>query len=192
MQNLILVGGGGHCKSCIDVIEGLKEYEIVGILDTPDKVGQTVCGYKIIGTDKDTEKYAKEGFYFLITLGQIKSPDLRIKLFNRIKNASGKFATVISKDAYVSKHAKVGEGSIVMHGAFLNAGVEIGKNCIINTNALLEHDAKIGDNCHISTSSVLNGEVEVADESFIGSNSTVVQGVKIPQKSFIKAGSLIK
>ena len=62
MQNLILIGGGGHCKSCIDVIEGVNDYKILGILDTADKVGQEVLGYKIIGTDSDIEKYAKEGF----------------------------------------------------------------------------------------------------------------------------------
>lgn len=192
MQSLILVGGGGHCKSCIDVIEGVNEYKIAGILDVPDKAGQEILGYKVIGTDEDIEKLAKDGYCFLITVGQIKSPDLRIKLYNRIKNAGGKFAMVISKDAYVSKYTSVGEGTIIMHGAFLNAGVEVGKNCIINTNALLEHDVKIGDNCHISTSSVLNGGVEIGEGSFVGSNSTVVQGVKIPQKSFIKAGSLVK
>ena len=26
MKNLILIGGGGHCKSCIDVIESVNEY----------------------------------------------------------------------------------------------------------------------------------------------------------------------
>ena len=30
---LILIGGGGHCKSCIEVIESTDEWEIKGILD---------------------------------------------------------------------------------------------------------------------------------------------------------------
>jgi len=192
MQKLILVGGGGHCKSCIDVIEQENKFEIVGILDVEEKIGQEICDYKIIGTDDEIEKYSKQGCFFLITVGQIKSPDLRIKLFEKIKNASGKLATVVSPLAYVSKNATVGEGSIIMHNAFLNCGVQVGKNCIINTKALLEHDVFVGDNCHISTASVLNGEVNVGDGTFIGSNSTAVQCVKIPPKSFIKAGSLIK
>ena len=192
MQSLILVGGGGHCKSCIDVINSLNEYKILGILDTSDKIGQEVCGYKIVGTDDDIEKYAKQGVYFLITVGQIKSSDLRIKLCSRVKNAGGKLATIISPRAYVSESAKIGEGTIVMHDAFLNAGVNVGKNCIINTKALLEHDVTIGDNCHISTASVLNGEVDVGGGSFVGSNSTIVQCIKIPSKTFIKAGSLVK
>lgn len=192
MQSLILVGGGGHCKSCIDVIEGLNNIKIIGVLDTKDKVGKEVSGYKIIGTDDDIEKYAREGVYFLITVGQIKTPDLRIKLYNKIKDVGGKLATIISQRAYVSEYATVGEGTIVMHDAFLNAGVKVGKNCILNTKSLLEHDVKVGDNCHISTASVLNGEVEIGEGSFVGSNSTVVQGVKIKSNAFLKAGSLIK
>ena len=51
MKKIILMGGGGHCKSCIDVIESANEYEIVGILDTADKLGQSILDYKIIGTE---------------------------------------------------------------------------------------------------------------------------------------------
>jgi len=192
MQKLILVGGGGHCKSCIDVIEQENKFEIAGILDLEEKIGQEICGYKIIGTDDETEKYSKLGCYFLITVGQIKSPDLRIKLSEKIKSTGGKLATVISPRAYVSKNAVINEGTIIMHDAFLNTGVSVGKNCIINTKALLEHDVCVEDNCHISTSAVLNGEVNVGEGTFIGSNSTVVQCVKIPPGTFIKAGSLIK
>ena len=192
MKNLILIGGGGHCKSCIDVIEGVNEYNILGIIDTPDKVGQKVLDYEIIGTDNDIEDYAKQGVEFLITVGQIESADLRIKLFNKVKNCEGKFATIVSPFAYVSKHANIGEGTIIMHGAIVNAGANIGKNCIINTKALIEHDCQIGNNCHIAVGAVLAGGVELENDCFIGANATVVQYLHLPQKSFVKAGTLIK
>ena len=192
MKNLILIGGGGHCKSCIDVIEQENKYKIAGILDTPDKVGTEILGYKIIGTDDDIEKYAKQGYYFLITIGQIKSADLRIKLYENVKNAGGKFATIISPRAHVSKHASIGEGTIVMHDALVNAGAKIGKNCIINSKALIEHECIIKDNCHIAVGAVIAGEVEIGENSFVGANTTIVQRLKLPPKSFIKAGSLVK
>jgi hypothetical protein len=31
MDDIVLIGGGGHCKSVIDVIEQQGEYKIVGI-----------------------------------------------------------------------------------------------------------------------------------------------------------------
>lgn len=192
MKNLILIGGGGHCKSCIDVIEGTNNYNIIGILDTQDKVGQKVLDYGIIGTDDDIEKYVNQDCYFLITLGQIESADLRKKIFEKIVSLNGKFATIISKNAYVSKHATVSQGTIVMHGAIINADAKIGKNCTINTKALIEHDCLIGDNCHISVGAVVAGGVKIEDECFIGANSTLVQGIHLPPKTFVKASSLIK
>lgn len=192
MDKLILVGGGGHCKSCIDVIEYQKKYSIAGIIDKQDKIGQSVLGYKIIADDNEFANIIKDGYYFLITVGQLKTPDVRISIYNKLKSLNAKFASVVSPLAYVSKFAKISEGSIIMHDAVINADVSVGNNCIINTKALIEHDCKIGSHCHISTCSVLNGGVCVGDMSFIGSNSTVIQGIKIPSGTFIKAGSLVK
>ena len=192
MEKIVLIGGGGHCKSCIDVIEQEKKFEIKGILDIAEKVGEKILGYKIIGTDDDIEKFVNEGCCFLITVGQIQSANLRIKLFEKVKNAGGKFATVVSPRAYVSKHASVDEGTVVMHDALINADAKIGINCIINTKSLIEHKCIIKNDCHIAVGAVIAGEVEIGEESFIGANSTIVQCVKIPSKSFIKAGSLVK
>ncbi len=191
-EKLILIGGGGHCKSCIDVIEKEDVFEIKGILDIKEKVGQKVLGYLILGTDGQIERLAEEKCHFLITLGQLKSADLRENLYNKLKKIDAKIATIISPLAHVSKYAKIGEGSIIMHNAILNAGAVVGQNCIINTKALIEHDVKIGDNCHISTASVVNGEAIIGQKSFVGSNATIVNCAKVSENSFVKAGSLVK
>jgi len=189
-KKLILLGGGGHCKSCIDVIEQSEQYEIAGILDKPESIGQTVLGYEIIGTDEQINKWAKEGFHFLITVGQIKSPEIRQALYKKLIKCKAKIATIISPRAYVSKYAEIAEGTIIMHDALINAGAAIGKNCIINSKALIEHDAIIGDSCHISTAAVVNGEVEVKNGTFFGSNAVSKQSVTTAKNAFIKAGSL--
>ena len=60
-QKIILVGGGGHCRSCIDVIENTNRYDIVGILDLPKEIGKSILDYKIIGSDDNIEKYSNNG-----------------------------------------------------------------------------------------------------------------------------------
>ena len=192
MKNLYLIGGGGHCRACIDVIEQQGEFEIKGIFDLEENLGKKVLNYQIIDTDNNLEKYVKDKNYFLITVGYIKTPILREEIFQKLLKLNANIATVISPRAYVSKHAKVEVGTIIMHDALINANVNVGKNCIINSKALLEHDVIVGDNCHISTASVLNGGVTIEKNSFIGSNSTVIQGVNILANSFIKAGSIVK
>jgi len=190
-KQIILIGGGGHCKSCIDVVESTNEYEIVGIVDTKDKIGEEILGYKIFACDDDLEKLKEKYDYALITVGQIKSVVLRKKLFANAKEVGFKFPVIIASSTYVSKHTKIGEGTIIMQQAMINAKVKIGVNNIINTKALIEHDTIIGNNNHISTASVLNGDVKVGNECFIGSNSTFVNGISIADNIFIGLNAVV-
>lgn len=188
MKKLILLGGGGHCRSCIDVIEQEGNYEIAGILDNKKLLGQKVFGYDFIGTDEDIGKFVSEDYYFLITVGQIKTSSIRKNLFSLLSKSGARLATVISPRAYISKYADIGKGTIIMHDVLINAASSIGENCIINSKALIEHDAVIEGFCHISTSAVVNGGVTIKEGTFFGSNAVSKEGVVIGKDSFIKAG----
>ncbi len=192
MDNIILVGGGGHCRSVIDVIEKEGRFKIFGILDKEENVGKKVLGYEIIGTDMDLEYFRKYSEYAFVTVGHIKNVNKRKELFSILKEHGYKLPVIISPLAYVSSHSSVDEGTVIMHFAVVNANVRIGKNCIINTKALIEHDCCIGDHCHISTGAILNGNVKVEDETFIGSNAVCVENTFISRGSFIKAKELVK
>ncbi|MGF1804983.1 NeuD/PglB/VioB family sugar acetyltransferase, partial [Aliivibrio sifiae] len=189
MKEVILVGGGGHCKAVIDVIEAQKCYRIKGILDKTENIGKFVSGYPIIGTDDDTIEYINKGYLFVITIGQINSSNLRERIFRKLEGFEAIFATIVSPMAYVSTSATIGCGSVVMHGAIINSEARIGENCIINSKSLIEHESIVHSHSHVSTGTVLNGCVEVGQGSFVGSGSIVIQGTIIPEYSFIKARS---
>ena len=189
--NIILIGGGGHCISVIDVIENDNKFNILGILDSNIKENN-VLGYKILGGDNLIPELVNENTYFLITVGQIKSYSTRKKIAEILIENKAKFATIISTLAYVSQHATIGEGSIIMNGAVVNAKSTIGKNCIINTKSNVEHGVSIGDFCHISTCAVVNGDSVIGNGTFIGSNATISNDVSIKENSIISAGKFIK
>ena len=187
---LILIGGGGHCKSIIEVAESVG-YEIKGILDMPDEVGKEVLpGHKVIGTDDEIPRYVEE-CDFVVTVGFIKNPALRIKLYNKVKTAGGRLATIIASTAYVSKYAELGEGTVIMHYAIVNAGAKIGENCIINTFVNIEHDAVVGNQCHISTGTMVNGECKIGENCFIGSQSVCANCIEIASDIIVGAGSVV-
>jgi len=192
MNDIILVGGGGHCKSVIDVIEQEEKFNIVGIVDIPELLNSKCLGYPIIGNDSDLADLAKKYKYALITVGQIRSPLLRIRLFDLAIKANFVLPNIISPRAYVSKHAIIGKGVVVMNDALINANASIGDNCIINSKALIEHDVIIESHCHISTHTTINGEVKVEKNCFVGSGVTTNQSIIIKKDSFIKAGSFVK
>ncbi|MGM0613439.1 MAG: NeuD/PglB/VioB family sugar acetyltransferase [Bacteroidota bacterium] len=191
-QPIILIGGGGHCKACIDVIEQEGRFAIQGIVDLPEKKGNTILDYKIIANDLDIRELAKTYNNFFITIGHLGSPQRRIELFRLIKKLDKKLPVIVSPNAYISKHAEVKEGTIIMHHAVVNAGAIVGTNCIINNKALIEHDAQVGSTCHISTGAIINGGVRVGNNTFYGSNAVSKQYTEIPENSFIKANSLVK
>ena len=188
---LILIGGGGHCKSCIDVIEQENKFIIAGIVDINASISD-LLGYPLLGHDEDLARLKLSYDYALITTGQIKTPAIRIRLLDYAKSLGFKLPVIISPRAYVSKHAKIGDGTIVMHDALINAGAIVGDNCIINTKSLIEHDAVIENNCHISTGAIINGGAIIKQGSFVGSNAATKESIKTNEKDFIKAGSLFK
>ena len=192
MNKIILIGGGGHCKSVIDVIEQEARFEIAGIIDKPELLGSKILGYPVIGNDFDLESLAKKYQNALVTVGQIKSALARIKLYDLAIKAGFTLPSIISPNAYISKHSKIGNGTIIMGNVIVNANVSIGDNCIINSKALIEHDCLISSHCHISTNAIINGGVTIGSKSFIGSNVTTKNNIIIKENSFIKAGSLVK
>ena len=190
MKPLILIGGGGHCKSVIEAAESAR-YSILGVLDMPEEVGKEILSTKVIGTDDDIPQYVDKA-EFVITVGFIKNPATRIKLYRKVKEAGGKLATIIASTAYVSQYATIGEGTVVMHHAFVNAGAKVGNNVILNTFTNVEHDAVIGDQCHISTGTMVNGDCKVGTNCFIGSQSVLANGIIVGDDIVVGAGSLVR
>ncbi len=191
-EEIILIGGGGHCGACIDVLEQEGRFTIAGIVDVLEKRQLKILGYPVIGSDADLPELTRVYGNVLITLGQIKSPHRRRELFSGLRQMGACFPVIQSPLAYVSSHAYVAEGTIVMHQAVINAGARVGLNCIINTKSLVEHDAVIEDHCHISTGAIVNGGVKIGSGSFLGSGAVVAESAAIPSNSFIKAHSLYR
>ncbi len=191
MKPLLLIGGGGHCRSCIDVIEAHGQYTVAGIVDLKETDAEDCLGYPWLGSDDDLPDLLKKYPWALISVGQVKSPDTRIALYEKLQALGADFPVIISPRAYVSRHALVLPGTIVMHGAIINAGANVGANCIINSQALVEHDSVVAAHCHISTGAKLNGDVHVDSGSFIGSGAVVHHGVRIASRCVVGAGAIV-
>ena len=188
MNNLIIIGAGGHAISCIDVILSTNKYKIYGIID---KNKNPIEDFKYLGGDEVLPNYFNKCKRAFIGIGQIKSFDKRIKIFEKLKKYKFKIPKVISPKSSISNFSSIEEGSIIMHQSHIGPQVKIGKNCIINTSAVIEHGSNIEDFCHISTNVTLNGEVKIGKGSFIGSGTIIKEGIKIPPFSFIKMGSIV-
>ena len=187
---LLLVGGGGHCRSVLDVLE-TTPVRVAGIVDNNSELRE-VLGVSVLGKDDDLEELRSQYSTALVTVGQIESSDVRRLLFQRLRKLGYSLPVVCSTLAHVSPWARIGDGTVIMHFALINAGAQVGENSIINTRALVEHDVVVGDHCHISTGAVLNGGVNIGQGVFIGSGTLVREGVRIGDGCVVGMGSVIR
>ena len=186
-MTITMVGGGGHCRACLDVVAETGT-TIHGIMDpkpVPADMG------KWLGDSSWLDNAEARNTTYLITVGQVDISPVRRELFEKVQERGLPFATVISGHAVVSRHSQIGAGSIVMHRAVINRGASVGRNCIINTGAIIEHDAQVADHCHISTGAIVNGGVQIGEGCMIGSGAILLHGVKIAPNVLVGAGAVV-
>ncbi|MDD2932316.1 MAG: acetyltransferase [Methylotenera sp.] len=190
--SIILIGAGGHARACIDVIEQQGKYNIAGLVGMRDELHAKHLGYSVIAADNSLQDLAKIYQYACIAVGQVHSPDVRVRLYQQAIELGFRLPAIIAPTAHVSRHACIGAGTIVMHGAIVNAGARVGDNCIINTRALIEHDVIVENHCHISTGAILNGDVEIGMGCFVGSGSIVKEGVSLGKSCVVGMGLSVR
>jgi sugar O-acyltransferase (sialic acid O-acetyltransferase NeuD family) len=188
-KGILLVGGGGHCKSVLDSLLELNEYAGIGIVDQKEHAGRSVLGVPVIGCDDDLERLFHQGYsHAFVTIGNLP---IRMSLYDKLMEIGFQIPAIVDASAAVSGHAVIEEGVFVGKRSVVNAGCVVGKGAIINTGAIVEHDCRIGAFAHIAPGAVLSGEVVVGDHTHIGANAAVRQQVRIGSDSMIGMGSVV-
>ena len=192
MEQILILGSGGHTASLVDILERGDTYKIAGYV-VNEQTASCSIEYPVIGTDDDLVDLYRSGIRnAAIGVGYLGKSDLREKLYERLKKIGFELPVICDPSAIVSDHVKIGEGTAIGKGAIINAGVEIGKMCIINTGAIIEHDCIVEDFSHISVGSVLCGNVQIGEAAFVGANATVIQGRRIGHHCIIGAGTTVR
>jgi len=191
-KKILLVGGGGHCKSVLDSLIPLNEYMEIGIVDKKEHIGKTIMGIPVVGYDEDLLNLYNKGYHYaFITVGSTDNPAVRVKLYNILNEIGFEMPKIIDSTSSVSKHVHIEDGVYIGKQAIVNVGAVIKKCSIINTGSIVEHDCHIGEFVHVAPGAVLNGEVKVGNYSHIGSNATVRQQVQIGSNTIIGMGSVV-
>ena len=189
-KRLLLIGGGGHCRSVLDSVCSANKYDRIGIID--NKILSSDLSVPIIGKDSDLPDLLDEGWTdAFISVGSVGDTRLRRKLYRMVKDIGFAVPVIVDPSAVVSADSVIEEGVFIGKRSVVNSGTTIGTGSILNTGAVIEHDCKIGDFSHISTGSILCGNVFVGMDSHIGAGSVVRQEVNIGNNVLIGAGSVV-
>ncbi len=192
MSKILLIGAGGHCRVVLDTLFLLKNYQVTGIIDRQDKMGQNLFGVPVVGTDDKLKAFREKGIkYCFITVGSVGDPALRVALGRKVIKMGFQCPNIISPAAVVSKFAEMGTGNFVAPGVVIGPGTVLGNNCIINTGVVVDHDCRLGDYVHLAPGVTISGGVKIGDHSHVGTGACVIQGITIGTDVLIGAGSVV-
>lgn len=184
MQDIILIGAGGHAMSVVESVDHSRQ-RICGFVDT-EKTGSWL-GIPILGREiREILNYKQ--YHYLVAIGDVFQ---RRKYYHTIQDLGLRVANIIDPTAIISPTVVIGAGNYVGKLAIINSGVTIGNNNLINTKALLEHNCRIENHTNISTNTTLNGDVVLEDGVFFGSCAVSNGQVRFGEFSVVGSGSVV-
>lgn len=184
MEKLLLVGAGGFGRVVLEHAAGLYD---CAFLDDGDAV--VVDGVPVIGKTSDMTSFYPEYKLLLVTIGNNK---LREQLYMEAAPIGYSFPNIIHPTAYISPHAHIGSGCVILNNAVVQNNAKCGDGCILNPGVELHHDSTIGSYCLIYTNSVVRSLTFVGDRVWMGSNVTVSTSTKVPDDAVINDGTVYK
>jgi sugar O-acyltransferase (sialic acid O-acetyltransferase NeuD family) len=192
MENLVLFGGSYHANVCIDIIEKIGKYNIVGIVDSKAKIGSVLHGYKVIGRQEEIIELISK---YEIVAGLITIGDNYARKFVRdfivLKIPDFKFINAIHPSVCIGRNVKLGIGITIMANVVVNPDAEIQDFCILNTGAQLEHNCFMGEFSHLSAGSITGGKVRIGKFSAITLGVTIMDRINIGENTVIGSGSIV-
>ena len=190
---MIVYGGGGHGKSVIELIQALRSYRIVGIIDDGIPAGGEILGVPILGGAEMLPQLHADGVRLAANaVGGIGQIAIRVKVFARLSEAGFTCPTLIHPTAFIEPSARLTAGVQIFPHAYVGSEAQVGFGTIINTSAVVSHDCTLGDYVNLAPGAILAGGVEVGDDTLIGMGVTVNLFVKIGQSAKIGNSATIK
>ena len=186
-DRLVILGGGGHAKVIIDILQQVDQFDIVGF--TSAGSSESINGCRYLGSDDVlTDLYNSGVRSAFVAIGGNKQrknclESLRVQGFSLIN--------AISQGAYISKHVSLGCGVVAMPGAVVNAGTRLDDGVIVNTNASVDHDCTVGACAHVAPGVAVAGCVRLGEGVFLGAGSSVIPNITIGRWTTVGAGAVV-
>ncbi len=184
MEKLLLVGAGGFGRVVLEHASALYN---CAFLDDGD--ASIVNGVPVIGETSDIASFYPEYKLLLVTIGNNM---LRERLYKEAAAIGFTFPNIIHPSAYISPHAHIGSGCVILNNAVVQNNAKCGDGCILNPGVELHHDSTIGSYCLIYTNSVVRSLTSVGDRVWVGSNVTVSTSATVSDDTLIEDGKVIK
>ena len=181
------MGAGGHAKVIADAILASSHQSIFGFFDDDDSLWKSeIFGIPVLGPIRGWQNHVMDAC--VIGIGRNA---VRRSLYDQIKTAGAKFATVVHPRAVIGRGVTIGDGVVVFANVVVNADTTIGPNCILNTACSVDHDCSVGAHSHLAPGVVVAGEVRIGEQAFIGAGAKIIPQIRVGDRSVVGAGAVV-
>ncbi|MEP6390032.1 MAG: acetyltransferase [Halioglobus sp.] len=193
MDNLILIGGGGHARDIFGLIEHINEaspnhIKVTAILDDQWENTERFrgCQIPLVRGILDNLHLGKE---FVACIGYPKNRGLMYK--TAIEHGLTPYTALVHPRATLCSNVSVGKGSTILAGALISPNAVIGQNSYISVGTIIGHDTVLGDNVSVMPRASISGDVNIGSNVLIGSGAIILENLEIGDGAIVAAASLV-
>ena len=191
-RDLILIGGGEHARVLAEAAASRPElWRVIGFVD-PQPCPETERRLGLRAFASDEEALCEAGHaLFVLSIGRIRSAELRRKLVARYSAAGARWATVVHRTAWVSPTAMVEPGAAVFAGAVVQTGAMLGAHAVVNTGAIIEHDVTVGDFTLVAPGVAVGGGTVIGSDAYLGLGCRIRDHLQIGSGVTVGMGAVV-
>jgi sugar O-acyltransferase (sialic acid O-acetyltransferase NeuD family) len=190
VQQLVIVGAGGHGREMLDIVEAINAveptYEFLGF----------------VAADADPALLARRGASLLGDLGFVLEHDVayaigigdsttRLRIDDDLRERGRQAVTLVHPLASTGSDLRFDDGVALAAGARVTTNVTLGRQTQLNVNAVVSHDCVIGEGVTLSPGVLVNGTVVLGDRVFLGTGAIVLPGRTVGPGARIGAGAVV-
>ena len=166
---IIILGINGNCIDIAEAVEAMAQagadVRVLGYLDDADAAqGRMVGGYPVLGRIAAAADFPHA--LFVNGIGSTRSFRAKRALIAATGLPEKRWATVIHPAAFVSRHAQIGHGTVLLAHACVGYGVLASAACV-------------------------SGGCVIEDNVYLGANSSIREGLSIGAGALIGMGAVV-
>lgn len=190
MNDVIIIGAGGHGMVVLDILRAAGKYRPVGFVDNnPSLLDSYVCGLPVLGPINALPRLHRQRMrHAIIAVGDNRQ---RLGQLAAMEGHGFELVNAVHPTAFVSPRASIGRGVVIAPGARVIIEATIGDLAIINTAAIVEHECDVGEGAHVCPGAILAGRVRIGRGAFVGIGAQVIQCRTVGDFAVVGAGAAV-
>jgi sugar O-acyltransferase (sialic acid O-acetyltransferase NeuD family) len=193
MNDLVIVGAGGHAREIIQVFRAIEEVvdapsNLIGALDDVDLQSNRrqlrAMNVPFLGA---IDAWLRERRPTRYVVG-VASPHVRRRLAARFDDFGHKPAkSLVHPQATIAGGREPADGSVIFAGARVSVNVTVGTHVHINQNVTIGHDTVIDPFASINPNAAISGNCKIGNAVLVGAGAVVLQGLEVHEEAVVGA-----